>query len=158
TSSYIDTSVVAGHAYSYKVQAFNNTLTSAFSNTATITAPAAPDASGISITTRFGNELVITATGANDSILVSQSDSGLTITADGQVFTQSLPTAGVFIYARGGSDSISLDSSVLVRTTIETIDAATTVINSAGANVSAWIDSTDNFSGSGFVHSVSSFA
>src|SRR5207245_1287102 len=112
----------------------------------------------ITITTRFGNELIITASGTNDSISLSQSDSALSITADGVTYTQDIPSAGVFIYTRGGADGISIDSSVAVRTTVEAIDGAITAISSAAANVSAWIDSSDTFSGSGTVHSVSTFA
>jgi fibronectin type 3 domain-containing protein len=165
TTTFTDSSVTTGHTYNYQVKATMGSTSSALSNTASITiaappapAPVVPDGTGVTISTRFGNELVITAGGTQDSILVSQSGSTLSITADGTVYTQSIPAAGLFIYARGGSDSISLDGTLTTRTTVESIDGATTSINSSASNVSAWIDSTDAFQGSGVVHSVASFA
>jgi len=164
TTSYTDTSVSAGQSYYYEVQAFNSTMASAPSNVVNITAPTPlnptpvnPTVGTVTFATRYNNELVITSS-SDDTISLSQSGSTLTITADGQVFTQSVPAAGVFIYTRGGTDSISLDSTVAVRTTIESIDGTSTSINSAGTNVSVWMDSTDAFLGSGVVHSVASFA
>jgi hypothetical protein len=122
-----------------------------------VTIPAS-NGGGVTIATRFGKELTITATGANDSISISQSGSTLTIMADGQTYTSAVPTGGLFIYTRGGSDGVVIDSTVSVRTTIEAVDGATTIINSAGSNVSIWDDSTDTFTGAGILHSISSFA
>jgi hypothetical protein len=41
---------------------------------------------------------------------------------------------------------------------LETIDGAPTTIDSAGTDITAWIDSTDVYSGTGTVHSVANFA
>jgi hypothetical protein len=116
-------------------------------------------ANPVAITTRFGNELVITATTANDSVDVAQSGSTLNITADGQAYSQSIPAAGIFIYTRGGSDSVTVESSVTARTTVDAIDGAATTIHTLGANVSVWMDSTDTETGAAAgIHAVASFA
>jgi hypothetical protein len=154
----LDSAVAAGVTYYYQVEAYNAAGASPVSNTAFLTTPSNLTPGGVAITTRFSNELIITASGANDSIWLSQSGSTLSITADGQLFTEPVPQAGVFVYTRGGGDGISIDASVTIRATIETIDGGSTAINSSGANVSAWIDSTDSYSGTGIVHRVSAFA
>lgn len=157
-TSYTDTAVVAGQSYDYEVEAYNASGTSAPSNLATLTAPTPSSAGSVTIGTRFGDELVVTAAGADDSVAITESGSTLSITADGQTYAEPAPLAGVFVYTRGGSDGISIDASVTTRTTVDTIDGATTAITSAGTNVSAWIDSTDTYSGTGTVHRVSAFA
>ena len=53
------------------------------------------------------------------------------ILADGKTYTDPAPAAGLFIYTRGGADSIALASSVTAHTTVETIDAAVTTIAAA---------------------------
>jgi hypothetical protein len=158
TTTYQDTTVSLGLTYSYEVFAFNNAGTSPASNVASITLPNASSSDSVSISTRFSDELVINATGANDTISLDESGSTLSITANGQTYTEPVPDAGVFIYTRGGSDGISISQGVSVHTTLESIDGASTAITSSGSNVSAWIDSTDTFSGSGTLHKVSSFA
>jgi hypothetical protein len=112
----------------------------------------------VSITTRYGNELVINATGASDTVSVAQSGSKLTIDADGVTSTVAAPAAGVFVYTRGGHDSLSIGSSVIVQTTIDSIDNAPTIISSFGAHVIAWVDSTDKVTGTASVHAVAQFA
>ncbi len=158
TTTYCDMTATAGQTYYYKVQAVTDTAASPASNVVNIVASSGSSNGNITIATRYTNELVITASGTQDSISLFQSGSTLTITADGQTYTQAVPAAGVFVYTRGGADGISVDGSVLIRTTIEAIDGAVTAITSAATNVSAWIDSTDTFSGLGAVHAVSSFA
>ncbi|MGA2443458.1 MAG: C2 family cysteine protease, partial [Tepidisphaeraceae bacterium] len=103
-------------------------------------------------------ELVVTATGANDSISIFESGSTFTINADGQTYTDAALSGGLFVYARGGTDAVNIDKSVNCQTTLETIDGALTTITSAGTDVIAWIDSTDKYSGTGTVHDVASFA
>jgi hypothetical protein len=158
TVSYLDPTVVSGHTYYYEVKAFNLSGTSAPTKVTSVFVPAAPITNGVTITTRFGDELVITANGADDSISVAEAGSTLDITADGQTFTDTVPLAGLFIYTRGGKDSISIANSVTAEATLETIDGAATAITCAGTDVNAWIDSTDVYSGTGDVHRVSSFA
>lgn len=158
TTMDVDAAVVAGQTYWYKVEAYNSGGISSDSNTATVVVPQDKAATDVSIAPRFGDELVVTVSGTGDSIVLSQSGSTLTVTADGEIFSESVPAAGVFVYTRGGSNAISVGSSVSVRTTIETIDSGMTFVTSAGTNVSAWIDSTDVFSGTATVHRVSSFA
>jgi hypothetical protein len=156
-NSFLDSNVTAGQKYYYEVIAFNATGGSAASAPVSFTAAAAPTTNGVAITTRYGDELVITAAGAGDSISVTETGTTLQIIADGKTFTDPAPAGGVFIYTRGGADSIALASSLTASTTIETIDAAVTNIKSAASNVIAWIDSNDLFSGTGLVHRVSGF-
>jgi fibronectin type 3 domain-containing protein len=157
STTYADTTATVGQKYYYEVQATNGTLVSFASNIANIT-PIDTGGGSVAITTRYGNELVITATGVDDTVSLSQSGSLLTVNADGQTYTDPVPTAGLFVYTRGGSDGINVASSVTVRTTLETIDGALTDITSAGTNVDAWIDSTDLYSGTGAVNRIASFA
>ena len=112
----------------------------------------------IQITWRYGDELVVTAIGMDDSISISQSSSGIEITGDGQIFNESTPAAGLFVYTRGGTDAINIGATVTCETTVDSIDSAPTSIQSNGTNVIAWIDSTDSFNGTGSVNAVSSFA
>jgi hypothetical protein len=119
----------------------------------------APPAPSISVAIRYGSELVVTGSSANDTINITESGSTLTIAADGQVYTDPAPSAGVFVYTRGGSDSVTIDASVSARTTVDSIDAGKTVINTAGINVSVWMDSTDAETGATTgLHAVASFA
>ncbi|HEY2585389.1 MAG TPA: C2 family cysteine protease [Tepidisphaeraceae bacterium] len=179
-AAFSDTSVESGHTYAYQVQAFAGKKISGYSSPASVTLPPPPAppaanpaavimpaaitpgsraSTDVSIATRFGDELVVTLDGAGDSVSLAQSGATLILTADGQAFSEPVPAAGVFVYTRGGADSaISIAASVTVRTTVETIDNAMTSITSAGANVSAWIDSTDAFTGTGDVHRISAFA
>jgi fibronectin type 3 domain-containing protein len=154
TTTYTDGTVVAGHKYYYEVKAtYMGTSTSLASSAASIT-----PAGKIVIFVRYGDELVIDATGSADTVSLSQSGSTLTILADGQTYTEAIPAAGVFLYTRGGVDHLTIASSVNAFTTVETIDGAMTTITSAGTDVLAWIDSTDSFTGTGTVERVASFA
>jgi fibronectin type 3 domain-containing protein len=157
TTSYVDNTVVGSQTYYYQVQAYNSATASGVSSAVSMTVPIFDPSGHVAITTRYGSELVITATGSNDAISVVQSGTTLTLTLDGQPFTDPVPANGLFLYTRGGADTINIDSSVTVRTTVETIDGASTMITSGGSNVSAWMDSTDTFTGSGVFHAVASF-
>jgi hypothetical protein len=64
----------------------------------------------------------------------------------------------MFIYTRGGTDSIHVGSSVSVQTTIETIDTGVDTISSSGSDVTVWDDSSDIFTGTASVHTISAFA
>ena len=158
STNTVDAAVTAGQVYFYEVEAYNSAGSSSNSNVATLTAPAAQSGNGVSISYRFGNELVVTATGASDSIAVTQSGSTLNITADGLVSSFPLPAAGLFIYTRGGSDGINIDNTVSATTTVMTIDGATTAVSSSGSNVNVWLDSTDSFTGTATLHKVAGFA
>ncbi|MGA2230265.1 MAG: C2 family cysteine protease [Tepidisphaeraceae bacterium] len=152
--SYSDTATASATTYYYEVQAFNAVTTSAISSVVSKTTPA----SQVSIATRYGDELTVTAAGSDDSVSVSQNGSTLTIFADGNTFTDPATAGGLFVYTRGGDDSINIASSVSADVTLETIDGAVTTISSAGTDVTAWIDATDIYTGTGTVHRVSAFA
>ena len=151
-----------------------------------------PDPSSVSITTRYGDELVVTANGPSNSVSVSETSpvllqtqrmqtaaSGLhanvsistippivlqsqsiQITANGQTFTEAVPAGGLFVYTRGGRDSITINSSVIVQTTVDTIDGAYDTVSNNGQHDIVWSDSSDLVAGGNPVdiHYVSSFA
>lgn len=157
-TGYSDTALFAGRTYEYEVEAVGSEGTSGVSNAAS---EVAPGGMGSTIGTRYdydASELVVNANGAADTVSVTQMGSILTITIDGTASMEALPAAGVFIYTRGGADRVTIDGSVTVRTTVETIDYGATTIVSGGADVSVWMDSTDVFSGTGVVHRVAGFA
>jgi hypothetical protein len=156
-TSYTDSTLGSGATYWYEVAAYNSAGENGTAPASGTTATVSPSGNSVTIQTRYGNELVISGDGGNDSIYVSQSGSTLTIIGNGITSTVAAPAAGLYIYSYGGNSSITVDSSVTLRTTIETIDAAKTSITSAAANVSAWIDSTDAFTGTGIAHSVANF-
>jgi len=152
-----------------------------------ITVEASPT---VSITTRYGDELVVTANGPHDNVSISetspvllqervQSTAGalqnniistippivlqspsIQITANGQTFTEPVPAAGLFVYTRGGTDSITINSSVTVQTTVDTIDGAFDTVCNNGQHDTVWSDSSDLVVGgkSVNIHYVSSFA
>lgn len=161
-SAFSDKSVQPGQAYAYEVQAYYGRRVSACSDPVAVTVPtplaAAPLPLGVTFATRFGDELTVTVSGTRHSIVLSQDGTTLSVDVDGESYAEPLPAAGVFVYTRGGRNAVAVDPSVSVRTTIETIDNARTTVTSAGSNVSAWIDSTDAFSGTGDVHRVGRFA
>jgi fibronectin type 3 domain-containing protein len=154
TNSYTDSAVSAGATYYYRVQAFSAAAASAYTASLKVATPV----DGVTITTPFGDELVITASGSSDTVSLFQSGSTLTVDADGQDFTETDPAAGVFIYTRNGNDSVNVNASVSAYTTVDTIEGTYTQIVSAGSDVSIWCNTTDSFSGTGTVHKVASFA
>jgi len=143
-----------GQKYYYEVQAYNGVSTSAATAASSVTTPGA----AVTVTTRYGDELVITANGLDDLISILQNGSTLTIKADQQTYTDTATAGGLFVYTRGGTDTINIAGSVTTDTTLETIDAAVTTITSYGTDVNAWIDATDSFTGTGSVHRVATFA
>jgi len=156
-NSYVDTSAAAGGTYYYEVESSNQYEHSTGSNPAVVAIPAGISG-GVSMITRYGNELVITENAKNDTVSITESGTTLTINADGTILTASAPADGLFIYSRASGDSVSIDASVKAATTIDSIDGNSSTISSAGSNVSVWDDSTDSFSGKGTLHSVASFA
>jgi fibronectin type 3 domain-containing protein len=156
-TTYADSSITAGDTYYYKVQATNSVAVSPVTAAASVSVPLA-GSGGVTVNIRYGDELVITETAASDSVSVSESNGQISILADGQTITESIPAAGVFIYARAAGDTINIDSSDAVFTTVDTIDNFTNTITSAGTDVSAWVNSTDTYTGTGVVHKVAAFA
>lgn len=148
-------SISSGSTFTYRVRAVFQTKVSADSAKVVAKAAAVP-ASTATIAWRYGTELVITSP-ASDTISVAQSGGSLLVTIAGVTSTLSMPK-GLFIYDRGGTDTITVASSVSVRTTITALSGAATKVSSSGSNVSLWLDSSDSFTGSGSVHWVSSFA
>ena len=155
TRSYTDATVSGAHTYFYRVMAVSGAQSSSASAAVSVTTPTG--AGTVTITPRYGNELIVTSFGA-DSILISQAASILTIVANGQTFTQMALAAGLFIYDRGGNDTITIDPTVQVRTTITSLGGGTDRITSGASNVSAWIDTTDSYKGSGAVHWIGTLA
>lgn len=169
--SYNDMNVTAGTTYYYEVVVYNKATTSAYSSVASATITPAPTppsptppsptpgpSGTVSITTLYGDELAVTATGADDSISITESGTTFSITADGTTYTDPAVAGGLFVYTRGGTDSINVASSVTSEVTLETIDGATTTIANADPTLTAWIDATDVYTGPGNVHRVASFA
>jgi hypothetical protein len=155
TAKAYSESIGAGATTYFRVVAVYQGKTSAAYGAASAKSPAAP-ASTATVSWRYGTELVVTSP-ASDTISVSESGGKLLITIGGVTSALSMPK-GLFIHDRGGLDSITIASSVSVRTTITALSGAATKVSSAGANVSVWLDSGDSFSGTGSVHFVSSFA
>jgi len=156
-NSYADTTVQAGGTYYYEVEASNKYEHSTATNPGNVAMPAGI-AGGVSMITRYGNELVITENAKNDTVSILESGTTLTINADGVTLTATAPADELFIYARASGDSVSIDASVTTATTIDSIDGVGSTITSAGSKVSVWKDSTDSFSGKGTLHSVAAFA
>jgi fibronectin type 3 domain-containing protein len=152
--SYSDPMPLYSKTFYYRVVAFDAVSTSAPTGSVTVTTPGAD----VSVTTRYGDELIVTALGTDDLISITEAGSTLTIDADRQIYTETATAGGLFVYTRGGEDAIDIGSSVKTDTTLETIDGALTTIDSAGTDVNAWIDSTDSYTGTGFVHRVANFA
>ncbi len=172
----IDTTVAGNTKYYYYVEAYNGATASAASTVVTATTPVAPAppsptptptptptpsptpaANPVTISVRYGSELVIAGTTGNDSINVTQSGTTLTIAANGQTYTEAVPSAGLFIYTDGGNDNITVAASVTLRTTVVAVDNAVDTITSHGTNVNVWCDSIDTVTGSATVHAIASF-
>jgi hypothetical protein len=174
--TFTDSSEDAARQVWYRVQAIMGANATGFSGAtriAAVTPPApaptptpaptpaptpTPLPSNVSITTRYGNEMVVTLNGGTSNIRVTGSGATLTITSGGQTISQVSMPGALFIYDRGGTNAIAIDASVGVRTTVTSVGGGTTSITSAHANVTAWIDTTDTFSGSGVVHSIGTLA
>lgn len=152
-TSFLDSSVAAGTNYKYKVRAVLSDLASGDSGAASINTPSSlpgtPAQAGLTVTTRFGNELVINAGTASDTINISMAGGSVNIVANGYSFSYTGTYVGLFLYDRGGSDQITIDSSVSVRTFITTLGSSVSTITSGISNLFAWVDTNDVFTGSG---------
>ncbi len=154
--AFTDSTADAGRWYAYRIQAAYGTKVSEAS--ASVVIKTAPSVSTVEISTRYDGELIVTASGSSDTITVSQAGSMLTISAGGRTYTSLSAPGGLFIYDHGGANTITIDSSVTVRTTITGLGGSLTTVRTLAQNVSAWLDSTDIFSGPGILHSIASFA
>lgn len=148
-------SLGAGSAVYFRVLAVHQTKSSSAYGTASVKAPAAA-VSTATVGWRYGTELVVTSP-ASDTISVSQSSGKLLVTIGGVTTSYTMPS-GLFIHDRGGLDSITIASSVTVRTTITALSGAATKVSSSASNVGVWLDTGDSFTGTASVHYVSSFA
>lgn len=155
-AKYRDSAVGARQAYVYEVRAVSGVLVSPDSGAAGATTP--NGTSNVLITSRYGSELVVTSTGGVDRVSITESGSLITININGQDFFENALPAGLFVYDRAGGDTITIDASVAVRTTLATLGAGVSTIISSCASVSAWIDAADSMSGAGLVHRITSFA
>ncbi len=154
--AYTDTSATPGQTFHYKVRAFFGSLNSDAS--AAASAARAQGTSTVTIASRYGSELVITSFPGADIINVSQGGSELTISINGQTFTSSVTTSGLFIYDRGGGDTITIDSSVTARTVISALAYGSSRITANATNTSIWVDRTDIVSGVGTNHVIQALA
>jgi Calpain family cysteine protease len=156
--SFIDSTADATSGYWYRVQAVVGTdMVSAVSVAAPVSAPGAVDTT-VSVSTRYGNEMVVTMTGGTASIGVTAAGATLTVTASGRVIAQVAMPSALFIYDRGGTHAVAIDGTVSIRTTITSVGGGTTSITSSQSNVSAWIDTTDTFNGQGAAHRIATLA
>jgi len=163
--SYTDSTGTAGQLYYYRVRAAAESLNSAASRA--VSAASATSAasetepvgtSNVTITTRYGSELLITSLAGADNIWVGQSGSNFSIVINGQTFTHAVTSSGLFIYDRGGGDTITIDSSVTARTVVSAIAYGSSTIVSDATNSSIWVDRTDIVSGVGNTHVVTALA
>jgi fibronectin type 3 domain-containing protein len=153
---YIDAAVSPDQQYYYRVKAVTGVRVSDSSAAGTVTTPLGTGK--ITVTTRYGGELVVTAYAKADAISISEDGGTLTITSNGQTISNISMPSSLFIYDRAGSNTITIDDSVSVHTTITALGAGISTITSAIADLSAWIDTTDLFSGGGIVHSIATLA
>ncbi len=112
----------------------------------------------VTIATRNGSELAVTLAGVRDSVTVTQSGPYLYVTADGQTTIENAPADGLFVYTRGGADSVDVDGTVSVRTVVDTVDGAHTDMYLGGSNTFAWVDCGDGVYGEQNFNAVPWFA
>jgi hypothetical protein len=151
---YTDLTLTTGSVAYYKVATTGPGGTSLYSTPIEVRMPSAAN---WSVTTRFGNELVLNDTAGADTILVSQAGTKLIFSVNGSLLTQTLTAGGLFIYLHGGGDSVTIDASVTSRATVVAINGSGDTVNDAGTTHNVWIDSDDSFNGAARVHRVASF-
>lgn len=161
--TWTDPNASSGGSVWYRVVAVKSGLTSATSSAVMFT-PASGGGGGggggsqVEVATRHGNELVVTTTAGTSAIHASASGSTMTIMAGTTVVAQVAMPSSLFIYDRGGTRAITIDKSVTTRTVISSVGGGSSTITSAGTNVSAWIDTTDAFTGTGTVNRIGTLA
>lgn len=154
--SYTDGTQTAGSVAYYEVLMTGAGGSSMYSN---IVEARMPLPSTFSVTTRFGNELVVNDPTAGDKIAITQTGSTLAITVNGTTSTQAVSSGGLFVYLRAGNETLTLDSSVTCRATVVAVNGSNSdSINVSPAGDNVWMDSGDTFSGSAMFHSIASFA
>ncbi|HEY4329296.1 MAG TPA: C2 family cysteine protease [Phycisphaerae bacterium] len=181
-TTFTDSNLAAGTHYYYMVGAWN---ASGESSTGLAISTASPPAPPLTITTpaRTGfTELRIDGTSGNDSILVTQSGSTLTVTANGQSTSYTGPFGDLVIHGASGNDTITVDTSVTIpslvysdagsdtirdfttgKATIVTIGGGISNLTGNGINTAFWANPTDIINASvaeialGGVNRVSSF-
>jgi hypothetical protein len=154
TKSYIDTTLAAGSVGYYKVVTIGPGGSSTSSNAVEARIPAT---SKWTITTRYGNELVLNNTGAGDTFSVSQSGADLVFTINGVSVKQAASAGGLYVYLRGGNNTLTIDASVSTRVTVQTINGLNDKVSVSIASANVWIDNDDTFAGSAQIHRVASF-
>jgi len=195
TTSYQDTNLKANTTYYYKIAAATanaearsvsiagTTDTPSFTPTPTTIpaptsiptptpAPTPTTTSPITISTSqltSFTQLNIAGTSSDDSILVTQSGSVITITANGQTYTQSGDFGDIVIHGLDGNDSITVSPTVtdatliyggngndtinalgLGKMTIVTIGNGTNTVTGNGINTSYWVNPNDIVHASAF--------
>ncbi|MCX5690959.1 MAG: C2 family cysteine protease [Planctomycetota bacterium] len=164
TMRYTDSTATAGVNYQYRIEATRPGVPAGISSAASATivaagpAPSTVAVPGIAITTRYGNELVITASSGTAPIKVAKSGANLRITSGDRLISEIAMPGSLFVYDRGGTHAIAIDATVNIRTTVSSLGGGTTSVTSAASNVSVWIDSTDAFTGTGTAHRISTLA
>jgi hypothetical protein len=164
TMRFTDSTAIAGINYQYRVEATRPGVPTGVSAaaSATIVAGGASSAGssvpGITVSTRYGNELIVTASSGNSPIRLAKSGANLRITSGDRLISEVSMPGSLFVYDRGGTHAIAIDSSVTIRTTVSSLGGGTTSVTSAASNVSIWIDSTDAFTGTGTVHRIGTLA
>jgi len=153
-TSYTDSTLAQGAVAYYKVLANGPGGSSTFSR---IVEVRLPGTSGWSITTRFGNELVLNDAAASDRFSVSQAGPTLIFNINGVTVRQAATAGGLFVYLRGGNNSLSIDASVTTRVTVQSINGLNDDLSVFVVSATVWIDQDDTFAGSANVHRVDTF-
>src|ERR1035437_4604727 len=111
----------------------------------------------LTITTRYGNELMIQGSPWGDQVLITQSGETLTIIANTITSTWPSPDSGLFVYGNGGGDNITIDASVTARVTVVDIGGIADKITANSLTTYVWADSIDIISGIGYINKVTVF-
>jgi hypothetical protein len=187
STAYTDSGLAAGTTYYYEVSAWNSAGEARSTPASVTTIPTSfpTFTNGISLVTRnmtSFTELDLTGTSGNDSILVTQSNGILSLTADGQTVIVANTFGNLVIHGDSGNDTITVDSSINIATlihggegndtisnlttgkaTIVTINNGINVLTGNGLNTGYWCNPGDTVNASaaetalGGVNRISSF-